>query len=284
MALTLPLYCLLHLLTSPTVVPPPVNAPPRPLGSALLVHPSELALLPYSIALGAGLPTLGVLLSPAGSSTQQTFLVLRQIHPVFTTLMQFTMSLTLGKLFPNSSIGNQASFGTPHQRNRFVLRALQKVYSFATTIAVVSHVSVVSMIVASQMTTSVLNTGYCAYFTPNAVFQPPTKLLHTDSYRPVTFAAGAHIFLQYDEIISTAAIIVWAMAVNRQGTLSTRGGLAKEGGWKGYLAVRWRMMGWLAVGGPAAVAIKLVEERDNWLLVEERDEVRRSLVVDKKGE
>lgn len=78
-----------------------------------------------------------------------------------------------------------------------------------------------------------------------------------------------------------AAILVWATALNRAGVL--RPG-EKSGRWSwlamlGFSGARWRTLLWCVAGGPAAAAVALVRERDEWWLAGDRDEGKEGKVA-----
>jgi len=308
MAGALPVFCVVHLWTSPTVQlkvlgkekggekatgtdTASLTAGATTNATALLVHPSELALLPYSIALTAGLPTLFVLISPTGSTTQQFYLVLRQLHPLLLAIVHPILSIAtsaVAPIFASASSTATPHYDSPTQRNRAVLRSLNSVYTFATITAMVTQSGVVALILASQTTRRVFAPGYLAYFAPSSVFEPPrlqafdfsspsSSATATYASTPISsWATGAHQFLQYDELFSMAAILVWATALNRAGVV--RPGDKDQSGIRSWLALlgisgaRARTLLWCVVGGPAAAAIQLVRERDEWWLSGEREE------------
>jgi len=140
---------------------------------------------------------------------------------------------------------------------------------------------------ASQTTRRVFAPGYLAYFSPSSVFAPPRlelfdlKSAPASTYASVpisSWAAGAHQFLQYDELFSLAAILVWATVLNRAGVVRPED--KDQSGIRSWLALlgvseaRWQTLLWCVVGGPAAAAIQLVRERDEWWLSGEREEVK----------
>lgn len=248
MALIVPVYCVVHLVTSPTALPPSSSSLVQR-KTSLLVHPAELTVLPWSIALGCLGPTAMILLSETGSKTQQIWVAVRQIHPVLSAIFHLVLSF-----FTTS----QASFGTPAQRNRIVMLSLQKVYNFAMFIAVIPHVATVTLMILSQTLPAMFGSGYATYFSPAAVFWP-TAFWSYDDTKVVSVAEGAHMFLQWDELVGVAAILVWAAALNRQA-------LAGQPQASGFLSMCWKIVLMSVVGGPVAAAISLIRERDEYTL------------------
>jgi len=290
LALTLPLYFLLHLFTSPTIN---TRTSSKIRAYALSIDQTVINAIPYSVAIGAGIPTLGVLLSPPGSTQQQTWLVLRQIHPVFATVTVYTL-VFLTKRLNNNATTTTTTTNPTTIPNHTLLHALNRAYIFATALSTTTHLATLTLMLTSQLTTTVLLPGYSTYFTPMAVFVPP-PLFSSHSHSPAsisTFAVGAHVFLKYDELFACAALLVWSVAVDRVGLYGGTYGsdisdtTEERYSWKLTVVEYWRiarkLIFWLIVGGPAAAAVQLVKERDEWVFSgegAEEEETRRGFVV-----
>jgi len=278
LALTLPLYFLLHLFTSPTVN---THTSSNIRAYALSIDQTVINAIPYSVAIGAGIPTLAVLLSPSGSTQQQTWLVLRQIHPVFATVALYSLVFLSKRFFNNttttSSTNTDSTNTTITPPNHALLHALNRTYTFATALSTTTHIATLTLMLTSRLTTTVLSPSYSAYFTPSAVFIPPS-LFSSLSHSPNSisiFAAGAHIFLKYDELFACTALLVWSITVNRvamqAGKCTVSDGNGRDSSWIStltfweYIRKTRNVVFWLIVGGPAAAAVQLVRERDEWV-------------------
>lgn len=248
MALVVPAYCVLHLITSLTALP----AASQTSGirkASILVHPSELRVLPWSVLLGAGITSLLVFLAEPGSNLQQVALILRQIHPVLTAIAHLLLSIVTTP---------DQQFGSPDQRNIIVLNGLQKIYNFATYIAITTHTGVCTILLLSATIPSLFAPIYPSLFTPRSAFSP-TAFWSPDHTRVHSFGEGAHAFFLWDELVSVTAILIWALAVNRQA-------LAGQQGAPGFLRAVGRAGVMTVVGGPVAGAISLVRMRDVFVL------------------
>lgn len=243
MAVVLPAWCLIHLLTSPSVSDSLAAATRQ---TSLLVHPSELQVLPWSLAIGCGVPTIMLVFfssfetqSPLYASSQFWILV-RQIHPLLTAIVHLLLSV----FAPVSDV----EFTTKSDRNRNVSRALRRVYSFAKYVAIITHCLALTLAVGPT-------------FLPSLVLGiwKPVPFWADDAPAAETISAGSFMFLQWDELISCVSILVWAFALNRDALTTHVQG-------SGFLSTIWRVVSMTAIGGPAAAAVSLIEERDEKVL------------------
>lgn len=299
LALTLPLYFLLHLFTSPTVDP---DTSSNTRAYALYIDQTVINAIPYSVAIGAGVPTLGVLLSPLGSTQQQTWLVLRQIHPVFATVTLYTLVFLSNRFLTTKDTTTSSNTTTPPP-DHALLHALNRTYTFATFLSTTTHIAALTLMLTSALTPTVLSPGYSAYFSPSAVFVPPPLFFHL-THSPASiasFAAGAHVFLKYDELFACAGLLVWSITVNRVGLYAgttttatettTTGDDGRESSWIStstlweFIRGTKKIVFWLIIGGPAAGAVQLVRERDEWVFSGEgaEEEMKRGLVPENDG-
>lgn len=227
MALILPLYLTLHLHTSPTASS---SLPATTRARLLSIDAHTARLIPYSVAIGAGLPTLAVLLSPKGSVAQQTALVVRQVHPLVTAIALYSLKALTGSSSQTST----------QQQQRTLHPALKRVYTLAFLLASTTHLLSLFLILLK----------YHGTISLRSVFIPPFPDF---THKVATFAEGAHVFLRWDECVSLAALVVWAGSVHSVGVSSSSSGGA--GKWM-------KMAGCFLLGGPAGLAVMLVRERD----------------------
>jgi hypothetical protein len=108
-----------------------------------------------------------------------------------------------------------------------------------------------SVLVLSQIGPTIFSLKYTVLFNPYGVFLP--KPFWSDTPRVSSIAEGAIQFLQWDELISCSSILVWALAVNREG-------LSQSSDASAFLSMIWTGL-MMFVGGPAAAAISLIKER-----------------------
>jgi len=253
-AIIIPLWCTIHLFTSPIALAPGSSSRAQA-KTSLLVHPTELKVLPWSLLIGAGIPTALMVFSSAATveplyKSQQFWIVARFAHPLLTSATHLIISM-----FCHSS---DASFMSAEQRNKGVLRALEHVYSIATYVAVVPHVAVFSIALLSQLAPAVFANGYQSLFSPTRIFWPVSLWTGVNPSK-ISIGSGSLMFLQWDEIVSCAAILIWAFALNRQA-------LSREPQGSTSLGIVVRTCILTLVGGPAAAAISLIRERDTVIL------------------
>lgn len=171
------------------------------------------------------------------------------IHPLFTAVAQLTLSI--------ASFEDSPILRDPNIRSRSVAKSLRGVWTVATLVAVASHVSTLTLSLGSLIVPSMFTELYQNMLHPQAIFQPDFFWLETSNVKNITM--GAFVFLQWDEIVSCASILVWAFVVNRNSLTG------KEGA-SSFISVVVRTALWMAIGGPAAAAINLIKERDDYML------------------
>lgn len=163
--------------------------------TGLLIHPIELQILPWSIAIGHLIPVFLSFYFPAQIGhpiwkSQQFWIVARLFHPVFTSITQLVLSI---------AVRTQASeYTSAAQRNRDVLRHLQGVYTFATCFAIVAHVGTLSLSISSQVFPSMFTSDYQAAFNPVTVWKPVAFWDENAKSMVTSIGAGALQFLQWD--------------------------------------------------------------------------------------
>lgn len=235
-ALAIPAFCFVHLLTSPTVAAQSL--------SSFSISEKDLMILPWSAALGHFLPIIMGLRTRSSVTTpmwksKQFWLVARLFHPVFTAIIHFGLSKALSDPTPSA--------------NGSHIRDLQALYDLATYIAIVPHLATMSVSILSQLGPGVFAPKYSEFFNPIKVFLPTP--FWSSITKVTSIAEGARQFLQWDELISCSSILVWAWAVNRTGLNGVSGA-------SGNLSMLLRTASMTIIGGPAAAAISLIKERD----------------------
>lgn len=245
-AIVIPLYCLVHLMTSPTAssATQTSDAVQR---RNLLVHPSALGILPWSIMIGAGVPTLLMLLS---SSTDKSFsrardlwIILRIYHPLWTFIAHLFLSIVIPP----------ATAAPPgRDREKQVSRALRHVHNITQYVAVIPHIAVISISLASTIAPQCMAVETRGVFAIGNIFR--LSSLRTSGLVN-SVEEGVAIFLSWDEFVGTISILTWALALNIGG----RRGNRQASDIFGTVA---KTIMWIAIGGPAAAAVYLIGERD----------------------
>lgn len=260
MAFIAPVWCLLHLATSPTAKAGSSAATPAH-RIKFLVHPAETSVLPWAVLVGAGIPTLGALLGSPEPTTpiyhsRQFWLIARQFHPLSTAIVQPLLSRLLGP-------GASSTPKTSGQRDIAVARSLRGVYRIATYLSMVPHVTMLTLTGCAYFAPSILADEYAVAFHPAQVY-PFYAFWINPTAKVGSVAEGAAKFLVWDETISSASILIWAWALNRN-TLP----LAPETGanrGSGFFLAWVKTLAMVILGGPGAAAVALIQERDEVVL------------------
>ncbi|KAK5019669.1 hypothetical protein LTR16_000365 [Cryomyces antarcticus] len=223
--------------------------------TALLVHPTELRILPYSVFIGILTPTLfAALPSPAivSHTTHQAALVLWQLFPLWAGLSQLLLSMRSTK---DTTMAYQSST----ERNGRVLKGLERVYGFAFAIVAVTHIAPLAISLIAAMKPDALPGKYAAYVDtlhPANAFLPSRFWGHVKMVDSI--GEGSLEFLKWDELVSTTSVLVWACALNWQA--------AAEHNIQSLAVMVAKTLLLLVFAGPVGAAILLVAERDEAVL------------------
>jgi len=208
-AVFMPLYLIIHLATSPTVS--------SRVAKNYAADVSNLWSVPVSLVIGYVLPA--VLLSlPAPSvltfDQKQTFIAFWQMFPIWFEILQHVFSFVFGKLLQ----GTLKSPTSSHKSDWRAMEALRSVYIFVLAIAGVTHVTTVMLSVTSML--------FPALFAPQFRGElDPSNVFLTQSFfasKPVSsIGAGAFQLLQYDDMVGSIALQLWAVALYLNTSLRT---------------------------------------------------------------
>lgn len=242
-----PIYCILHIFTSPTA---------SPSVSARDVLPAEAAepgILLLSNAIAFFVPALGMVLpspSVVSAATHYNWIATWQFFPLLYSLFQWTFT----HLFPPARLSPSAR---PALTTAIIYRAV-------LTITIASHLALLAI---SLTPASIIPPGYptvSRLFTeitlpsaliPPSLSSPPTVDPHAVPPQPL--APLAHFFLVWDVYCGSVALLLWAVY------LRCVVAPADGRGWTGLVV---RTLGWSVVGGPVAAAAGLLWERDEALV------------------
>lgn len=251
-AIALPLWCLLHLIVSPTVGQGKAKVAKR---TSLLVHPLELAVIPWAVAIGLGVPTAMSAYWPLQDAVpfwkSGTFwVVLRLFHPALTAVAHLVISVLARP--------GAVQYESAEQRDRNIVRNLQNIYAIATYTSVIPHVAIGTLATLGTLAPHVFSAEYRAAFDPVAMFNP-VRFWETPIAAVASVAEGAARFLQWDEIAGSLAIVFWAFFVNRDS-------VPLHGKGSGLLTSLLKTAAITVGGGPGAAAVALIHERDTIML------------------
>ena len=196
-AVTAPLLLLLHLLTSPTITS-------RASANSFLVPLSDILSTAPSMFLGFAVPALLMVL-PAPSivsyNTKQVFIALWQAFPLWVSILQECCSPTVTSLLGLSKA---------NARQVDSVIAMRVFYLAILTVAALTHLSTLYLMAMAYLL-PVSDVGeYKDAWNFSNVFIPAAS---TSSFKVNSIGEGAHLLMQYDEIIGNSAVILWALAL-----------------------------------------------------------------------
>jgi len=249
-----PIWMVVHLATSPTVVDPDVEE--------LVVRPLQLAVAPISILIAYGVPSVMMCLpAPAMISfdAKQGWTGAQQLWPIWTALAQVVLTTSVTIFNPMVNVI------TEDQRKIKTLTYLRYAYVFALVTSVAGHATSWGLSLLAYGFPGLFAHKYESVMLPWAVFWPVWPF---GSRQADTLADGALWFLQWDLTTSTASVLLWAFTL--------------RAGVEGRQVHLWQWATGLALAaiisvvvGPAGVAV---------LSLWARDEIVFGRVVTKEGE
>ena len=238
-AVTVPLFLALYLATSPTV-----SATSTTIGT----DPLETSAIPLSLTIGYMIPAV-MLSLPAPSmqsfEAKQIWLAAWQVFPLWVAACQQIIKIILRSVF----FGRQESI----IRSLAVLRIT---YAFLLIFAGVSHIAAGTLTATSMMFPSIFAAEYVEAFDFAKVHVPAAI---TPATKMPSIGSGAFMLLQYDEIVGSTAVLLWAsfMYVRAHHQLNTT---------KDWLQNTVIFTLVTVVAGPAGAAVALIWARDELVL------------------
>ena len=201
MAVNAPLYLFVHLSTSPTTT----STDPM----LFFIETIDLASIMISLTLGYILPsTLIALPAPSFLSfnQKQIAMAIWQVFPVWTELLYQGTSLLIRNILSK----NKASKPVIVTNRRDIPRMgeLRSLYVFLILIAGLTHIATMTLMATSKWFPRLFAIGYEGVFNPSKVFWPVTA---SASVKVSSLVSGTSLLIQYDEIMSSLAIILWAV-------------------------------------------------------------------------
>ena len=237
-AVTAPLLLLLHLLTSPTVTS-------RTSAHSFLVPLSDIISTAPSMFLGFAVPALLMVLpSPSliSYSTKQVSIALWQAFPLWVSILQQCCSPTITNLW---------GLFEANARQAESVIAMRMFYLAILAIAALTHLSTFYLIAMAYLLPAGDAGEYKDAWTFSNVFIPTAS---TPGFKVNNIGEGAHLMMQYDEIIGNSAVLVWAYALF---VTAPSGKLQLS---QAQLSVFGLIL--LIVTGPIGLAVGLVWARD----------------------
>ncbi len=248
----MPVYLIIHLSTSPTVLSH------KPIEFYVALH--KLASIPFSLTIGLVLPTILMVL-PAPSvltfNRKQIFIAMWQFFPIWVELMQQITSLVM------SSLGVTACKPSPVKKgqNAQWISTMRVVYIFLLSTAGITHISTMTLIATSKFFPGLFASDFVGIFNPCNVFLPQSI---TASTKMPSLGDGAFLLLRYDLIVGSTALSIWASALY----INTYRIRERSDGW---MVLFFYFLAQVALLGPVGHAVACIWARDE-LVFEEKAE------------
>lgn len=244
----MPVYCLIHLLTSDTASQSDEICP----GETKIDASWSLEALPIAVTISYWVPTILMSLRLENHLLHQWLGGAWQGHPMWILLVLLLIK-NLRSLIHHASARVKAD--TQDVSDRLWAdprRAVQVCYLFATASAAVTHISSLAIIATRTLFPSLFSIPAQNLLTFRKVYQPPSIYISTPSK---SMTAAVQAFFQYDLYLGSLTTIFWALCLYlraQTSSISLRRGL-------GFFL---RNVGLCFIGGPAAVVVFLLWSRD----------------------
>ncbi|PGG95778.1 hypothetical protein AJ79_09878 [Helicocarpus griseus UAMH5409] len=249
-----PIYAAIHLATSRTL-----SAPSR---ATITPSPSSLTgvkLIPLALLAGYLLPTLSLILPATTSgplrSTQER-IAFWQPWPLFLWILHAT-STQLANLFCSSSNPSNKATATKQ-----TLSTLRPIYALSFALIAIPHIVSYTLSITPLLAPALFDSSAAASLHPATVF---LNTLPWSGARTESLGQGALWFLQWDHLLGSGALLMWAVVLH-VATHRSRGVKV------GCLAFGVKVLALCAVSGVAGAAVELMWERDEVVLAREEGE------------
>jgi hypothetical protein len=240
-AATVPAFLALYLWTSPAVERPSVEN--------LWIDPNQLAALPVSLLLGLFVPSIAMSL-PAPSvisiSQKQSLCAFWQAFPLWVYFVQQAVVMLISMVAPADSKP------TPVEKNKAFVKSLNGVYMFGIGCSTLGHIGTWSISLLAMLSPGLFASGVDELLHPSNVF------LNTSPFsgaKAANIADGVKWFLQWDLLVGSAAMLLWAIALRVQAE-TVRSSLSA------YLSQFTFLLLVSAVIGPSGAAVMALWARD----------------------
>lgn len=201
MTVIVPLYLFVHLSTSPTVS----STDP----TIFLIDTIDLASILISLILGYILPSI-LMAIPAPSvlsfDQKQIVMAIWQVFPVWAEILHQGTSLLLRNT--SSKDKTSKSIALTNKRDIPWMGGLRSLYIFLVSIAGMTHIATMTLLATSKWFPRLFAIEHAEVFNPSKVFWPVAS---SSSTKMSSIVSGTLMLIQYDEIISSLAIVLWAV-------------------------------------------------------------------------
>jgi hypothetical protein len=247
-----PLWTCLHLAYSPTIN----SSTAAPLASS---NPLPLLTLPLSAILAFCVPNFLMALTPPNAvfkdhSSKQFYTALSQLWPVSISVSQLILPMAISIVTPGINAV------TEHDKKVKSLKYLRRCYTFALIAATSSHLIAFGIPLLAHLFPTLFSLAYLPQLQLSNVYVPRSPLPPVQ--RITSVVDGILIFVQWDLLIGSLAVLIWAVTLRVQ---AQAGGLGAFEWLEGLI----KMTALVCVSGPVGAAVAVVWERDE--MVFERD-------------
>lgn len=232
----------------------------RPHADNIRVPRAVLVAIPFVFVVGFMVPTHLMALPASLSSAdfRQIAIAIWQPWPAYVSILT-----TMAYFVLSPFVGNN---------NRASLSSLRWVYAFAFANAAISHLVSWIISLASIIAPALFDDRLRDALHPFKVFAIP---LPWSGLKVDTVADGVHVFLRWDYLIGSTAVLLWALSLYTVAQKQSSSTLS----WGG-LAVKVVLL--TILSGPTGAAVELIWERDE-LVIRETTGTRQQVTKSKKS-
>ncbi|EGX95267.1 hypothetical protein CCM_03539 [Cordyceps militaris CM01] len=250
-AFATPVYGFLHLVTGRTA-----SAPTR---AHMHIQYAVLASLPLVFFVGNAVPSVAMVLPFSSRNTvavKQLLTAVWQPWPAYTAFGLTAANLLFGGLI---TAGDKA---TPQGRKK-AAGALRLIYAIAFGNAAVSHLAAATVTIGTTLAPGIFHPDYAVALHPRKVLAAVLPWAANPVAQIETLGDGVNVFLRWDYLLGTTSLLLWASV------LYARAHRHYEGKSVDALSFLVKIATLYAVIGPAATAVELMWEREEYVLQSE---------------
>lgn len=197
-AIFAPLWMVLQLAQSPTV--------DGEKAQDLLADPVQVTLAPISLVIGYILPSVFMCLAAPTKitfETKDTWTAIQQGWPLWIYLSQHVLTFI-------TQISSSYDTGFNEENIPLIRRRLRLAYGFALVSSATGHLTSWFLSLLAYIFPIIFNPSFARALQPSHVFLPEPPLPST---KAANLGDGALWFLQWDNTIGTASVLLWALSL-----------------------------------------------------------------------
>ncbi|KAL1852238.1 hypothetical protein Plec18167_006052 [Paecilomyces lecythidis] len=222
-----------------------------PSAQAIAVPPVVLNAIPLVFLIAYQVPSLSMILPTPdilSYDLKQVAVAAWQPWPIYVSILLTAIYVVL------------SPFTSKEKANSPVVlrRAFRRVYFFAFSLASISYVASVAVSVAATILPVLFTEKYAKALHHSAVFGL-TFPWKSSTLRVQSVTEGVHIFLQWDWVIGSVGVLLWAISMYVSAHKKVLGRV-------GWVSLGLKLVNLALLAGPVAAAVELIWERDELLL------------------